>query len=430
MIYSRTFVVCLMSLAAVAATTFLPKPGMTVPAVPPSGGSAPNDSCTAANFSASGRTMAFISRASNLLPEDTDKIRDVVVSSLKTGHATLASVSTAGVKADADCDDPMLDRAGKRVVFSSLADNLVDGDLNGLQDVFVRDLKHHTTLRVSVASDGTEGDERSVQPVISGNGEVVAFTSQADNLVPDDTNGSSDVFVHDQRTGVTRRVSLAADGTQADGMSFSPALSASGRFVAFLSTATNLVPGLAPTNVNVYVRDLKTGTLKLVSAAPDGAPGDLDSLDVTLSANGRRVAFTSAASNLVEADGHLGWDIFVRDMKKGVTMLVTRGQDGAAADADSRQATISRSGKWLAFTSDATNLVGDDTNGFTDIFRMKLKTRVLDRVSISSEGVEADGNSDQPALGKDARYVAFSTRATNLFQAAADGVWSVALRRP
>jgi Tol biopolymer transport system component len=428
--HSRSFVVCLMSLAAVAATTFLPKQGMTVPAVPPSNGSAPNDACTAANLSASGRTMAFISRASNLLPEDTDKIRDIVVASLKTGHAALASVSSAGVKGDADCDDPMLDRAGKRVVFSSFADNLVDGDTNGLQDVFVHDLKRHTTLRVSVASDGTEGDERSVQPVISGNGDLVAFTSQADNLVADDTNGASDVFVHDQHTGVTRRVSLAADGTQADGMSFSPALSASGRFVAFLSEATNLVPGLAPTNVNVYVRDLKTGVVKMVSVAPDGSAGDLDSLDVTVSGNGRRVAFTSAAGNLVDSDGHLGWDVFVRDMKKGVTTMVSRGLEGAAADADSRQATISRSGKWLAFTSDATNLVADDTNGLTDIFRMKLKTRMVDRVSVSSDGTEANGNSDQPALGKDARFVAFSTRASNLFQAAPDGVWSVALRRP
>jgi Tol biopolymer transport system component len=427
---SRTFVVCLMSLAAVAATTFLPKQGKTVPAVPPSNGSAPNDACTAANLSASGRTMAFISRASNLLPDDTDKIRDIVVASLKDGHAALASVSTAGVKGDADCDDPMLDRAGKRVVFSSFADNLVDGDTNAVQDVFLRDLKHHTTQRVSVASDGTQGDNRSVQPVLSGSGNVVAFTSQATNLVADDTNGVSDVFVHDQRTGVTRRVSLAADGTQADGMSFSPALSASGRYVAFLSEATNLVPGLASTHANVYVRDLKTGAIKMVSVAPDGAAGDLDSLDVTVSSNGRRVAFSSAADNLVEADGHVGWDIFVRDMKKGVTMLVTQGLAGAAADADSRQATISRSGKWLAFTSDATNLVSGDTNGFTDIFRMKLKTRLVDRVSISSDGVESNGNSDQPALGKDARFVAFSTRATNLFQAAPDGVWSVALRRP
>lgn len=430
--HSRRLALSLLSLAAVAATTFLPRPGETVPVLlAANGSSAPNGTCTAANLSASARIVAFTSEATNLLPEDADAVRDVVVANLRKGRGTLASLSTEGVKANQNCDDPVLDAGGKRVVFSSTATNLVDGDFNGMQDVFVRDLRAHKTLRVSVASDGTEANGRSAQATISGNGAVVVFASLADNLVPDDTNGTFDVFAHDRRTGETRCVSVGLGGAPANAFSFTPAISASGRYVAFLSKAGDLGPTTAPGSLQAYVRDLVKGTVQLVSTGLDGALPDRDCHDISISANGRWVAFSSAATNLVADDGHLGWDIYVRDLKKQVTRMVSTGLEGAAADADSRQATVSRNGKWVVFASDASNLVTGDANGCTDVFRWGLKTGLLDRVSISSTGEEADGNSEFPNVQRNGRYVSFSTRSTNLFQVGAtDGTWCVALRRP
>jgi Tol biopolymer transport system component len=395
--------------------------------------SAPNGTCTTAKLSASARIVTFTSEATNLLPEDTDTIRDIVVVNLRKGTGELVSKSTEGVKANLDCEEPVLDAPGKRVAFTSLATNLVADDLNAQPDIFLRDLRKQTTIRVSVASDGTESNGRNMLPAISGNGQVVTFTSLADNLVAGDTNGVSDVFVHDLRTGETRLVSASPDGAPTDGESFGSALSGNGRFVAFLSVATNLGPAAAPQSVQAYVRDMLTGETKLASKGLEDALADGDCKDVSISSNGRRVGFTSAASNLVTGDGHPGLDIFLRDMKKGTTRLISTGMEGAPANADSRRAILSRNGRWMASTSDASNLVPGDGNGFTDVFRWGLKRKqvLTDRVSISSEGEEGDGNSENPSLQRNGRYVTFSTRASNLFQASpTDGVWVVAMRRP
>jgi TolB protein len=430
MLSHRFTVVSLISLAALAATHFLPTPGQTVPVILGAGGlAAPDDTCTAASLSGSARIVAFTSEATNLLPADTDSVRDVIVANLRRGTALLASVSTTGQKGNKDCDDPSLDRRGQHVAFSSAATNLVDGDWNASQDVFLRDLKRQTTVRVSVASDGTESNGRSGQPAISGAGTLVAFASVASNLVPGDANGFSDVFVRDLRSGETRCISLTPQGATASGNSTAPAISASGRYVAFISGAADLGPEVAP-GVQAYVADLKTGAIQLATAGLDGALPDFDCEDVTISANGRRVAFTSAATNLATADAHLGSDVFVRDLKKHATRLVSQGLEGAPADAGSRHAIISRNGKWLAFTSDASNLVLGDTNACTDVFRWGGKAGAIDRASISSQGEEGNGNSDRPGIQRNGRYISFSTRATNLFAGATDGVWSVGLRRP
>ena len=432
--HHRRIALALLALASVAATHFLPRPGETVPVLLGGNGSSeptsPDGTCTDADLSASARIVAFTSEATNLVAGDTDTVRDIVVANLRKGTGTLASVSTEGVKGDAESDDPVLDRRGKRVVFSSEASNLVADDLNGMKDIFVRDLKKHTTVRVSVASDGTEANGRSVQAALSGNGQVVVFASIADNLVPGDTNGLTDVFAHDLRTGETLCLSVTPDGLPADGISSAPAVSASGRYVAFLSEASNLGPAVEPGTSQAFVRDLVKGTTQLASVGLEGALADGDCHDLSISANGRRVAFVSAASNLVAGDAHPGLDVFVLDRKKQVTRLVTRGLEGAAADADSREANISRNGKWLAFTSDATNLVVGDQNACTDVFRWSLKKGLIDRVSVASSGEEADGNSDNGCLQRNGRFVSFSTRASNLFEGAADGAWSVAIRRP
>ena len=163
------------------------------------------------------------------------------------------------------------------MAFASIASNLVPGDTNGTDDVFVRDLRSGTTERVSVATDGSQGNSYSESPAISADGRYVAFVSGASNLVPGDTNDFEDVFVRDRQSGTTQRVNVATDGTEANDGSFSPAISADGRYVAFESYGSNLVPGDTNDLGDVFVRDLRSGTTQRVSVATDGTQANGDS---------------------------------------------------------------------------------------------------------------------------------------------------------
>src|SRR3989441_6808558 len=172
---------------------------------------------------------------------------------------------------------PALSADGRFIAFVSLATSLVAGDTNGATDVFVRDRQTGTTERVSVASGGTQSNAASLGSALSADGRLVAFQSDATNLAPGDTNGATDVFVRDRQTGMTERVSVASDGTQANNISSYPALSADGRFVAFQSDATNLVAGDTNGATDVFVHDRQTGTTEPSSVASGGTRGWADS---------------------------------------------------------------------------------------------------------------------------------------------------------
>src|SRR5260221_244418 len=211
--------------------------------------------------------------------------------------------------------------AGGRVgAFQSDADNFVAGETNGVQDVFLRDRRSGTTERVSVGTAGTQGNDNSgdipaLAPSISADGRFVAFQSAASNLVAGDTNGRLDIFVRDRRSGTTERVSVATDGTQGNDNSgdWGLSISADGRFVAFISSATNLVSGDTNANNDVFVHDRQSGTTERASVATDGTQANFYSRLPSISADGRFVAFLGNASNLVPGDTN-GWaDVFVLD---------------------------------------------------------------------------------------------------------------------
>lgn len=429
---NRTRLVLLAVTSSVAlAAGLLPKVGLTVPVLLPADGAAPDDSCNSPAISGNGAAVAFATAASNLVPDDTDGVIDVAVVRLRKGGARCVSVSTEGVKGDGASADPALDKAGRHVAFSSMATNLVEGDTNGERDIFVRDLIQGTTERVSVATDGTQADGESERPSVSSNGRLVVFASHATNLVPGDTNGFEDIFLHDLATGETRRVSVGVSGVEPDGDSSAPRISGNGRYVAFLSMARNLVAQADFPTRDAFVVDLKTGLTEMVSVASNGAPSNAGTYSLAISANGRRVAFASMGSNLVaDAEQFAGQDVFLRDRKKHTTTLLSVGAGGLAANDYSEEPDISGNGRWVAFTSLASNLVPDDTNGRNDVFRRKVKTGEMVRVSVSSLGVEGDSNSGQASLTRSGRYVAFATRATNLFDALTSGEWLIALRRP
>jgi hypothetical protein len=186
------------------------------------------------------------------------------------------------------------------------------------------------TERVSVDSAGNQGNDYSFYPAISADGRFVAFGSLADNLVPDDTNGTYDVFVHDRKTGATKRISVDSAGNQGNEGSYDPAISADGRFVAFWSAADNLVPGDTNGTVDVFVHDRKTGTTKRVSVDSAGNQGNSDSYDPAISADGRFVAFSSWANNLVPGDSNGSGDVFVHQVHHRKTRVAeTSGADFA-----------------------------------------------------------------------------------------------------
>ena len=222
---------------------------------------------------------------------------------------------------------------GRFVVFESWADNLVADDLNGDVDVFRRDRQTGTTVRVSVSSAGGDALGASENPSISADGRYVAFASTAGNLVNGDGNADWDVFLRDMNGGATVRVSTNSSGGDADGPSNRPSITADGRRVAFSSTATNLVPGYATTTVDIYVRDLDTDQTLLVSIGYDGSPAEANSWRAEISPDGNRVAFPSGANNLVPGDGG-NVDVFVRDLALGQTIRMS--VDTAGGDPDDR----------------------------------------------------------------------------------------------
>jgi tricorn protease-like protein len=368
------------------------------------------------SISASGRFVAFESVATNLVANDLNGDDDVFVRDRKSGETERASLSSDGTEGGLPSGAPSISAGGRFVAFQSVAANLVGDDGNFTSDAFARDRKSGQTERVSVSTAGAEGDANSSLPSVSANGRFVAFYSFAENLVEGDDNQAADIFVRDRKRSRTERVNLGAGGTQAEDSADSadPSISADGRFVAFDSKASNLAPGDTLGYYDVFVRNRKAGKTQGVSVSSAGAEGDSDSFDPVISANGRFVVFQSGADNLVADDSNTRYDIFVRDRKKGQTTRVSVSSAGEQADANSAGSAISANGRFVAFGSNAANLVPNDGNHTYDVFVRDRKTGKTRRVSVSSDGEEGNGASQSPSISANGRFVAFSSGAANL----------------
>jgi Tol biopolymer transport system component len=389
------------------------------------GAQAPNMSSGPA-VSGDGRFVAFESVAA-LVPTDTNGLPDVYVRDRLLGTTIWASVPLTGT-ATGPSNAAAISADGRFVAFQSAATNLVPGDTNGAGDVFVRDLQTGTTERVSVDSAGTPGNGPSDAPSLSADGALVAFTSQATNLVAGDTNTATDVFVHDRRTGTTMRASVATGGTQAGGASYDPRLSADGRFVGFDSDAPNLVPGDTNGVYDVFLHDLQTGATERASLTAAGDQADGDSSTPSLSADGRFVAFQSYAGNLVAGDTNGNYDVFVRDRQTGAVERSSLGVGGVEGNAGAYEPSLSAGGQIVAFKSGSSNLVPGDNNGSADVFIRDRVTGALGRASLATDGTEGDADSGRPASSATGRYVAFESAAGNLVPGDSNGVFDVFLR--
>jgi Tol biopolymer transport system component len=319
-------------------------------------------------ISGDGTLVVFGSAATNFDPNDQNGCYDVFVRDLRSGTTQLVSVDSSGLAGNSNSGGPVISADGRCVAFESDANNLVANDNNKHRDIFLRDLASGTTERISVDSAGKEGNGVGIDPALSADGRFVAFESTSSNLVANDTNRWADVFVRDRQSGTTERVSVATSGAQANHVSDWLSISADGSLVVFQSYATNLVSGDLNLDSDVFVRDRALGTTTRVSVDSAGAEGDGYSGAASIDPEGRYVAFKSSASNLVAGDTNQSADVFVRDLATGTTVRRSVDSTGSQVGGTSLDPAITAGGRVVAFESYASDLVAADTNGVLDVF--------------------------------------------------------------
>jgi Tol biopolymer transport system component len=369
-------------------------------------------------ISADGRYVAFVSASTNLVANDTNNLIDIFLHDRWTGAIERVNVGPGGVQATAGghSASPFVSADGRFVAFTSAATNLVPGDTNGVVDVFLRDRQTATTTRVSVATGGTEASGPSnggsgVGPLVSADGRFVVFRSSATNLVAGDTNGADDVFLHDRQGGTTVRLSVTSGGAQANGPSYPSSITPDGRYVVFVSNATNLVPADTSNDDDVYVRDVQTGTTTLVSVRTDGVKGNNFSREATISADGRYVAFLSLATNLGDVGGG---DIFIRDRQNSTTSSLNLFPSPAGQQAPDSPLlpVISESGRFVCYT-----LLAIQPKFYQSVVLYDRQTLTKTEVDVTPNGVpsqQPSGIAPLCALNADGTVVAFSSGSSNL----------------
>ncbi len=359
-----------------------------------------NDYSWSPSVSGDGRFVAFYSKASNLVPGDTNQVSDVFVKDLETGEITRVSVDSSGAQGNKGSAHPSISQDGRWVAFQSLANNLVLGDTNNLEDVFLHDRQTGSTVLVSVDPMGNAVSVgASASASISSDGKRVAFASRSGGLVAGDSNGTWDVFVRDMDAGVTERASVSSAGVPGEGASFSPEISGDGNSVAFTSAANLLVPGTNQ-HTHVFVRDLMAGTTSLVSVSSDEIQGNSSSISPGISDDGQLVVFRSGAKNLIVGDSNRKVDVFLRDLAAGETIRLGVAPGGVQGGSISFDPAISGDGTVAAFA-----------------YRDDLVVHRLDTGEIARGLLYPASPSLSlrfPSISDDGTWITFESRAKNL----------------
>jgi Tol biopolymer transport system component len=304
---------------------------------------------------------------------------------------------------------------GRTIAFGSYATNLTTTDNNGNIDVFLRDRVADVTTCCSLTSGGKTGNNYSQYPTLTADGRYVAFESLASDLVANDHNACSDVFVYDASTGALARVSVTSNGAEANSPSHTASISADGRYVVFTSLATNLSASDTNNKADVYVRDLVLGTTTLVSTDASGTVGNNTSWDASISDDGGLVAFRSLATNFGATDTGAFYDVFLKDVVTGAIVRVSSKPGGAEADNESFQARVCGDGSKVFYTTLATDILTPDANGSSaDVLAYDVATGVTSRVDVSTAGKQTLRPAGTPSPSTDGRYCSFQCDDTNL----------------
>ncbi|MCC0020394.1 MAG: PD40 domain-containing protein [Nitratireductor sp.] len=363
-------------------------------------------------ISADGRYLVYYGDASDLVTDDTNGARDIFLYDAISQTTTLISRNALGDSANGASEAPSISADGRYVVYYSLASDLVAGDTNGFRDIFLYDTVSQTTVLISNDASGGPSDDGSFFPSISADGRYVVYHSFATDLVAGDSNGARDIFLYDTVSQTTELISKDASGTPSDGDSYTPSISADGRYVVYSSNATDLVAGDTNNRRDIFLYDTVSQTTTLISSDASVGPSDFDSYEPTISRDGRYVVYSSNATNLVAGDTNNRRDIFLYDTVSQTTALISIDASAGPSNGHSYTPSISADGRYVVYYSLASDLVADDLNGYPDIFVYDTQTGTTALVSVDSGGGGTDNSSYSPSISDDGSTIVFDSYAS------------------
>jgi len=377
-------------------------------------GGTPNNYSMKPSTSQDGRYIAYVSAATDVVSGDTNGQADIFLRDRLNGTTALVSVSSSGAQGNGASSRPQVSADGRYIVFDSVATNLVNSDTNARSDVFIRDRVLNTTELVSKSASGVLSNDWSGEPDVTADGKHVVFNSYATNLVASPTPSFGGIYVKNLNNGTVTMLTQLA-GAAANKTSATPSISCEGRFVAFASTANNLVSG--DTNnplknkFRVYIADTLSGSLNYITGTADKSmqPGQI-------SCNGSYIPFISSATNIVSGDTNLANDTFLYDRINAAFERVSVSSAGTEGNGEGygESMSVSNDGKYVTFATAATNMVSGDTNGKVDVFLRNRQAGTTELISMDSSSVFGNGDSFDASISYDGKYIAYTSQATNL----------------
>jgi hypothetical protein len=382
-----------------------------------------------ASISQDGRYVVFGSVDSGIVANDTNGRMDVFVRDLKLGTTTRVNLSSTGAELSLGYSGFFrMSANGRFVLFDSANNNVVSGDTNSKIDIFLRDLKNNTTEMVSLTSSGGLPNDASSGADISADGRYVAFKSYASNIVSGDTNGSWDIFIRDRKLATTKLISKSTAGLPSNGSSNSPSISCDGSYVTFSSNGTDLVSGDTNGLADIFLMDRVNGDS--VSNITPNSNGTGASTNADISCNGETILFHSDASNLVINDTNNAPDLFAYNMIDGTFERVNLDPSGNETVGSPISAGVERpgndsmdfSGRYVVFSGYTSTLVSGDTNNTRDVFIRDLKDGVTQIISKRNSTTQTNDMSFDSAISLDGRKVLFTSFDNSIVSGDTNGV--------
>lgn len=377
-------------------------------------------------ISPSGRYVVFDCFANDVTEVGSGGLEQIVLHDRSTHTSELISAGPVGEPGDANSHDGQVSSDGQLVVFSTLATNLYPPS-SSYGQIVLRNRQTGGVELVSVSTSGESADKEAYNPSISGNGRFVVFDSLADNLVPGDTNHVNDVFLRDRQLGTTVRIGLKTSGKQTTSSSGDAAISPNGRFIVYLADGINNATGDTTPRQDVILFDRQKNTREVVSLSSTGASTNDHCYHGTVSDDGRYIAFYTYASNLVPGDTNRTGDVFVRDRVAGTTTRVSVKSDGSQLDGLSFASAISGNGRYVCFTSYA-RASANDTSNQLDCFVHDMVTGTTELLNVNTAGVQANGSATSSILNRDGRFAVITSGGTNFGLPDDNGAGDVILR--
>ena len=381
---------------------------------------------TLPSVNSDGSVIAFESTSGNLVG-DANSQTQILVKNIQSNSIQRVSVNNSGTAGNKASYSPSISSDGKKIAFNSLSNNLYSGDINGFSDIFVRDTTNNVTTLVNITKNGIIADKESADAVISGNGRFVAFATAANNLSGQTTNSKRNVYLKDLVTGNLELISINNSGTVGNNDSFLPSISFDGRYISFVSFASNF-DNIANNNVyDIYRHDTLNKTTKRISYSATGGASNGLSLGSVISADGQTIAYHSLANNLVDNDSNNAIDVFIYDVATQKTELAS---GNIAASGFSFNAKISDTGRFIAYYSTANNLVPNDSNNSSDLFIYDRLLKKTERASVSTSGVQTSKSIDTNiSISGDGKAAVFSSTDAALVSGDTNNKLDVILRK-